>query len=144
VSKPRPTQSLDRIYTQRELEDMDVDELDILAYGCKGGDIISFKPSELRIKWKEDLGNPQYKFEQGGMAWVRSVTFDETVEVSVNEDGVFELENGHHRWFAATKLGLELKAVIEVKGNPVRTILARQENALKAGQSTHEVDGYAP
>jgi hypothetical protein len=136
VRKPRPTQSLDKIYTQRELEDMDVDELDVLAYGCKGGDICTFKPSELRIKWKEDLGNPQYKFEQDGMAWVRSVIFDEPVEVSVSEDGVFELEDGHHRWFAATKLGLELKAVIEVKGNPIRTILARQEKALKSDNST--------
>jgi hypothetical protein len=136
VSKPRPTHSPDKIFTQRELEDMSVDDLDIMAYGCKGGDIRSFKPSELKIKWKDDLGNPQYKFEQGGMAWVRSVIFDEPVEVSVNEDGVFELEDGHHRWFAATKLGLELNAVISITGNPVRTILARQEKALKADDST--------
>lgn len=115
---------------------MNVDELDVMAYGCNGGDICSFKPSELRIKWKDDLVNPQYKYEQGGMDWVRSVIFDEPVEVSVNEDGVFELEDGHHRWFAATKLGLELEAVIEVKGNPVRTILARQEKALKLDNST--------
>lgn len=129
-------QSLDKIYTQRELEEMDVDELDVLAYGCKGGDVRSFKPSELKIKWKDDLGNPQYKFEQGGMAWARSVTFDEPVEVSVDDHGVFSLEDGHHRWFAATKLGIELEAVIEVKGNPVRTILVRQEKALKADHST--------
>lgn len=132
MSKPRPTGTGGKTYTQRELEDMDVDELDLMAYGCKGGDTFSFKPSELKIKWKDDLVNPQYKFEQGGMDWVRSVCFDEPVEVSVNDNGVFELEDGHHRWFAASKLGIELQGVIEVKGNPVKTILARQEKALKS------------
>lgn len=136
MSKSRQTQPVTKIYTQRELEDMDVDELDVIAYGCKGGEIRSFKPSVLKIKWAMDLDNPKYKFEQGGMDWVRSVTFDEPVEVSVDDHGVFSLEDGHHRWFAATKLGIELEAVIEVKGNPVRTILARQEKALKADHST--------
>lgn len=136
MSKPRPPKPFGKIYTQSELEEMDIDELDILAYGCKGGDVFSFKPSDIKIKWKDDLANPQFKFEQGGMSWVRSVTFDDPVEVSVDEGGVFKLEDGHHRWFAATKLGIELNGVIEIKGNPVRTILARQEKALKAGDST--------
>lgn len=132
MSKPRPTGTGGKTYTQRELEEMDVDVLDVMAYGCKGGDICSFKPSELKIKWKDDLVNPQYKFEQSGMDWVRSVCFDEPVEVSVDDNGVFSLEDGHHRWFAASKLGIELQGVIEVKGNPVKTILARQEKALKS------------
>ena len=132
MSKPRPTGTGGKIYTQRELEEMDVDELDLMAYGCKGGDICSFKPRELKIKWKDELINPEYKFEQSGMDWVRSVCFDEPVEVSVDDHGVFSLEDGHHRWFAASKLGIELQGVIEVKGNPVKTILARQEKALKS------------
>lgn len=132
MSKPRPTGTGGKTYTQRELEEMDVDVLDVMAYGCKGGDNCSFKPSELKIKWKDDLVNPQYKFEQEGMAWVRSVCFDEPVDVSVDDNGVFSLEDGHHRWFAASKLGIELQGVIEIKGNPVKTILARQEKALKS------------
>ena len=132
MSKPRPIATVGKIYSHRELEDMNVDELDVMAYGCKGGDICSFKPSELKIKWKDDLVNPHYKFKQGGMDWVRSVTFDEPVEVSVDDNGVFSLEDGHHRWFAASKLGIELQGVIEVKGNPVKTIMARQEKALRA------------
>ena len=132
MSKPRPTGTGSKIYTQRELEEMDVDVLDVMAYGCKGGDIFSFKPSDLKIKWKDDLENPQYKFQLGGMDWVRSVCFDEPVEVSVDDNGVLSLEDGHHRWFAASKLGIELKGVIEVKGNPVKTILAMQEKALKS------------
>lgn len=132
MSKPRPTGTGGKIFTQCELEEMDVDLLDVMAYGCKGGDICSFKPSELKIKWKDDLVNPQYKFELDGMTWVRSVCFDEPVDVSVDDNGVFSLEDGHHRWFAASKLGIELQGVIEVKGNPVKTILARQEKALKS------------
>ena len=132
MSKPRPTGTGGKIYTQRQLEEMDVDELDLMAYGCKGGDIYTFKPSDLKIKWKDDLENPQYKFQLGEMDWVRSVCFDEPVEVSVDDNGVLSLEDGHHRWFAASKLGIELKGVIEVKGNPVKTILAMQEKALKS------------
>lgn len=116
-----------RIFSQRELEAMDIDILDMMAFGCKGGEILELDPKEIHIKYPGDLDNPIEKFRLGGMAWVRSVSFEEPVEVSIGDDGKKSLEDGHHRRFCAIKLGRKIKAEIEVKGNPVTYILKRQE-----------------
>ena len=103
-------------YTRRELEQKDWDELCQMAYGVKTGDIIKLKPSQIKIKYKDDLVNPVaiYNGEikkngKTGMDWVRSVSFDEPVKVSLGLNGKstkedYYLEDGHHRLFAAKKL----------------------------------------
>lgn len=116
-------------YTREQLEQMDIDHLDIMAFGHYGGEEIMIDPDAIKIKWHGDLGNPEHKFAQGGMDWVRSVDFSEPVELSVNNDGEIELEDGHHRWFAAKKLGRKLKGIIEIKGKPIERILAKQEQS---------------
>ena len=121
-------------YTRRDLEQMDMDDLDRMAFGHASGEIIDIKPRDIKIQYRGDLENPEYKFEKGGMEWVRSVDFSEPVEVSIKTDGKFYLEDGHHRWFAAKKLGIPLKAKIEVKGKPIEVILDRQGKLL-AGMS---------
>lgn len=111
-------------YDLREkLEQMDVDDLDRMAYGHVSGDIIKLSPDQIKIIWPGDLENPEYKFKQGGMNWVNSVDFSEPIEVSINQDGEYQLEDGHHRWFAAKKLGRDLDAVLEIKGKPIERIL---------------------
>ena len=98
-------------YTRAELEQIDWDELCRMAYGVAPDDIIQLDPKKIKIKYRDDLANPQYKFEQGGMKWVRSVSFKEPVQVSLGIDGKstkedYYLEDGHHRLFAAKKLKL--------------------------------------
>jgi hypothetical protein len=113
-------------YTREQLEHMDIDDLDRMAFGYYGGQIITIDPNKIKIKWHDDLENPKYKYSLWGDKWLNSVSFDEPVEVSVNDAGELELEDGHHRWFTAKKLGKKLKAVIEIKGRPIDRILARQ------------------
>ncbi len=113
------------IYTREELERMDIDDLDRMAFGVIDDQIITLSPDQIHLKY-DDIENAEYKYKLGGMKWVRSVSFAEPVEVSVNNDGRFELEDGHHRYFAAKKLGRKLKCKIEVKGKPIERILAKQ------------------
>lgn len=120
----------DRIYTERELQDMDIDVLDQMAFGFQDDQIIKVSPHDLAIKWECDLENPEYKYAIGGDEWVNSVDLSVPVDISINDEGVMELEDGHHRRFAAIKRGEPLLARIEIKGNPVKFILARQESSI--------------
>jgi hypothetical protein len=124
-----------RTFSQRELEAMDIDILDVLAFGYKSGDVVELDPRDILIKYPCDLDNPIEKFRTGGMAWVRSVSLEEPVEVSIGEDGKKYLEDGHHRRFSALKQGFKLKAEIEVKGSPVAFILNRQSELYKIQKS---------
>jgi hypothetical protein len=118
---------LDSAYTRDELERMPVDHLDRMAYGHATGDRVKLHPNDIKIKYKDDLENPKDKFRKGGMNWVRSVNQSEPVKVSIDQDGKFNLEDGHHRWFAAKKLNQHLHADVEkVTGKPIETILKRQ------------------
>jgi hypothetical protein len=118
-------------WTRQKLEAMDIDDLDWMAYGYIGNQIVELDPSQITIKWHEDLKNPQHKFKLGGMDWVRSVCFDEPVKVSIAQDGTIHLEDGHHRYFAAIKLERTLRAVVEIKGKPIERILEMQEKGIE-------------
>lgn len=129
------------VFSQSELEEMDIDVLDKVAFGCKDGDIIEISPADLVIKYPGDLENPEEKYRLGGMSWVRTVSFDDPIEVSIGDDGRRYLEDGHHRRFAAIKQGRSLLAEISIKGNPVKHILDRQEKhsaTLKEKHSKHK------
>lgn len=119
-------------YTRDELLELDWDELCQMAYGVKNGDIIQLDPRKIKIKYT-DMENPQDLFNKYGMAWVRTVKFDEPVQVSLGLDGNhtkedWYLEDGHHRVFAARKLKMptitaeveriNLKAVEKLLGFP--------------------------
>lgn len=118
-------------YTRDQLEQMDIDDLDMMAFGHYDGEEVMIDPNDIKIKWHDDLGNPEHKFAKGGMDWVHSVDFSGPVELSVNNNGEIELEDGHHRWFAAKKLGRKLKGVIEIKGKPIERILAQQSQIVR-------------
>jgi hypothetical protein len=111
-----------RVYIDAELEAMDVDDLDKMAYGLVGDQIVRISPKAITLKWHDDMGNPQHRYDTEGMAWVRSVDLSEPVDLSVAQDGTIHLEDGHHRYFCATKLGKKLTGRIEIKGNPILRI----------------------
>jgi len=122
-------------YTREELERMDIDDLDRMAYGHVDGETVTLRPDQIKIKYPGDLENPQDKFEKQGMKWVRSVDRSEPVDVSIGQDGEFYLEDGHHRWFAAQKLNEPITAKIErITGKPIETILQRQEREFSQSQ----------
>lgn len=116
--------------TRDELERVDTDVLDRAAYGHVDGEIIRLTPSDIHIRFNGDLENPQDKFDREGMRWVRSVDFSEPVEISIGRDGLFYLEDGHHRWFAASKLKRKIKAeIVRIDGNPIDVILNRRSSS---------------
>jgi len=125
-------------YTYDDLVELDWEDLCMMAYGVKNDEIIELKPSEIKIKYKGDLVNPKYKFEKGGMAWCRSVSFDEPLHVSLGLDGkdtneIWYLEDGHHRLFCAKKLKMPyVKCFVEVINlKAINKILKMQEDFKK-------------
>jgi hypothetical protein len=102
-------------------------ELSKQAYGVQDDDIVTLRPSQIKIQYHGDLENPEDKFKKGGMGWVKSVDFSTPVDVEVKQDGNYYLADGHHRWFAAGKLGDKpLRAKVQVKARPIETILRKQ------------------
>lgn len=125
-------------HSRSDLERMDIDQLDRMAYGHAEGDVVKLNPKDIKIKYPDDLVNPQDKFDKQGMKWVKSVDQTEPVKVSIDQDGKFNLEDGHHRWFAANKLGQLVTAEVEkVTGKPIETLLARKPQITK-----EQVQGY--
>jgi hypothetical protein len=116
---------------------MDIDDLDRLAFGVAGGDVVALKPEQLHIVYPDDLLNPQARFEKEGMRWANSVDLTEPVEVSVDNDGRLCLEDGHHRWFAAKATRRTLQGRMTIKGKPIERILARQANEANTQEDSH-------
>lgn len=117
-----------RAYTETELYDMEIEDLQRMAFGRASGDVIDVDPSEL-IPNADDMVNPEDLFAKKGMAWANSVDLSEPIEIALREDGTMQIIDGHHRYFAALKRGEKLKANVEVRGNAVRKILKDQETA---------------
>ncbi|WP_415912224.1 hypothetical protein [Neptuniibacter sp. QD37_11] len=117
-------------HTYDSLVDVDCDVLDRAAYGATTDDLIEINPNDVTII-HPDLENPEYRFEMDGMDWVNSVDLSEPVEFSINQQGQICLEDGHHRYFAAKIRGENLTGTIEVKGNPIKTLLYLQRKELE-------------
>ena len=118
-----------RPYTRAELERMDIDALDRLAFGYAGGDVVSIAPGKIQIQYPDDLENAEHQRELQGDEWAGKVDLSEPVDVSIQTDGVLRLEDGHHRWLAACLSKRNLVARIDIKGKPIEVILARQAQA---------------
>jgi len=126
-----------------DLERLDIDVLDKAAWGVVQDETITVSPDELGIRYKEDLANPEAKFKEGGMDWVRSVDLSEPIEIGVSEEGNLQIEDGHHRWFAAKKLGKDITGTITIiRGKPIAKILEDQD--LARSLISEEVEGMPP
>lgn len=112
-------------YVREELEAQPIEVLDRMAFGVTSGEVVNLQPAQIRIRYPGDLENAEHRWSQGGLAWARQVDLSEPVQVRVNEAGEYELEDGHHRWLAAGKTGRTLRAEVDVRGNPIRVLLAR-------------------
>jgi hypothetical protein len=113
--------------TRAQLEQMNVDDLDRMAFGYVSGDELRVAPDDLRIRWPGDLENPANLHRTRGDAWVDSVDLTDPVDVSVRTDGNLYLEDGHHRYYAARQRGEQLNARVDIEGKPIGRILAAQD-----------------
>jgi hypothetical protein len=126
VEKIIPQKNPPPRYTAYELQEMDIEDLDVMAFGVKSGEVKEIAPQDIKIKYDGDIECAEDKLQSGGRAWAESVDLSEPVLISVDENGAFILEDGHHRYVAAKATGRPLIAEFEVKGSPVRAILKRQ------------------
>lgn len=130
--------------TREELEALDIEALDKLAFGVNSGNVIDLLPNQINILYEGDLENPEALFERGGMTWANSVDLSEPIEVSIDTAGRYNLEDGHHRWLAAQERDVGLKALIEIKGNPIERILEKRREHQEATQAILSVLAKPP
>lgn len=95
--------------------------LDLSAFGFTEESVKHLSPKHLTIKWKTDLENVLWEVRRSGIdkiTWSQRVKLDEPVDVSF--DGKkFYLEDGHHRYYAASVLKKILNVNLEIKANPI-------------------------
>lgn len=95
--------------------------LDRLAFGFSESDITELSPTQLKIKWKDDIENVKWEVKKSGLVpkiWSSKINLLEPIDVSF-EKGKFYIEDGHHRYFAAKTLNKKLKVSLEIKSNPI-------------------------
>ena len=119
--------------TGEEYANLDIDALDRMAFGFSRKDITKLSPQQLQIKWKDDLENVIYEQQQSGLDkedWARQIDLSEPID-AVYEDGVFKVDDGHHRYYAALILGQDLNVDLTINDKPHRTAVMR---ALREGK----------
>jgi hypothetical protein len=95
--------------------------LDLAAFGFTEESVRELSPKKLHIKWKDDLENVYHEIKHSKLTpleWSKKINLSEPVDVSF--DGKkFNLEDGHHRYFAAKTLKKKLNVLLEIKANPI-------------------------
>ena len=117
----------------KEYNDISIDELDRMAFGFSRNDITRLSPSQLQIKWKDDLDNVIFEQENSGLSkeeWAKRINLLEPIDV-IYEDGVFKVDDGHHRYYAALILRVDLNVSLEIKDKPHKSAVMR---ALSEGK----------
>lgn len=104
----------------KEYADLDIDTIDRMAFGFSRNDIKQLHPNQLQIKWKDDIDNVIQEQRNSGKSpkdWAKSIDLSEPIDV-IYEDGVFKIDDGHHRFYAAKILNKMLNVSLEIKDKP--------------------------
>jgi hypothetical protein len=105
-----------------------IEYLERLAFGFSENDITELHPSQLKIRWRNDLENVKYEIKQSGLSdieWSKQVNLTEPIDVDYWEDHDlgykkgFYVQDGHHRYYAAKTLNKKLNVNLEIKLNPI-------------------------
>lgn len=126
----------DKLYSEEELNNMNIDfeDLDKKVFGFNNEEIADLDIKKIKIKYIADIENAKFKAEQlGGIKWAKTVSFETPIEVSINQKGEINIEDGHHRYYARLLLNkyyntnTTIKANIELKGNPIIAFMEKQK-----------------
>lgn len=118
----------------KEYADLDIDLLDRMSFGFSENDIKRMSPKNLKIKWKEDMNNVIFEQKKSGKTkeqWAKTINLSEPIDV-IFENGVFKINDGHHRYYAALILGKDLNVSLTIVDKPHRYAV---EKALKEGKN---------
>lgn len=120
--------------TGEEYANLDMDTLERMAFGFARKDITKLSPQQLHIEWTDDLNNAIWEQEQSGLSkeeWARQIDLSDPIEVFY-ENGVFKLDDGHHRYYASLILGKDLTVIVNrINDKPHKTAVRR---ALEEGK----------
>lgn len=108
---------------------LSIELLDRLAHGFSEDDIKKLNPSQLNVRWKDDLENVKWEISKSKLTpkeWASKVDLSEPIDVSYWQDSDhkkgFYIEDGHHRYVAAQILKKPLNVNLEIKVNPIKEI----------------------
>ena len=99
-------------------------DLDKIAFGFSIEDIRKLWPSQLGILHKIDLEEVYVEIQKSGLSekqYAKKIDISKPIDV-IFKNGKFWLEDGHHRYVAASILGKELSVVVEMKDDAVNKI----------------------
>jgi tRNA nucleotidyltransferase (CCA-adding enzyme) len=100
------------------------DTLDLAAFGFNENTLDTINPNQLTIKWLDDLDNVKYEVKKSGKTnreWAKNINLSEPIDVSFDGKD-FNLEDGHHRYYAALILDKPLNVTLEIKANPIKPL----------------------
>jgi hypothetical protein len=124
-------------YTEEELVRMPIKELDMMAFGCHNGQILTMPCSKIKIVHLADMADAYQKMEAWcknnkatPIMWAKQVSQSTPVDIDY-QNGRFQLGDGHHRYLAAKLLKIPLTCIVTVKDKPVQAILKRQQASKK-------------
>ena len=104
----------------QEYANLDIDILDKMAFGFDRNDIKRINPKNLHIKWQNDMNNVIQEQEESGLSkeeWASQIDLSEPIEI-IFEDGVFKIDDGHHRYYATLIRGGLANVSVDIKDNP--------------------------
>ena len=122
--------------TSKEWSDFDIDDLHREAFGVAEPDVKRLKPSELNIKWTDDIENVEYEIKNSGKTrkgWAKDIDLSEPIDV-ILEDGIYKIDDGHHRYTAAKILGKDLPVDLRINDQPFVGLAKR---ATERGEEVH-------
>lgn len=146
-------------YTRDELERMDIGDLDEMACGYRSGVVYDISVDQIHIRFpgdwemaKDALKELRYYGDDGfgnyvipkravsPRHWAKMYLKNEEPVVLSLMDDKFYLDDGHHRLLASQVLGREtIRAVIDIKDNPINKILGEDAGATDVGSVLRSV-----
>jgi len=119
--------------TSAEYAALTIEELDRAAFGFSREDITTLQPSQLNVKWQDDYKEVIEEQQSSGLSeqeWAQTIDLSEPIDV-IYEDGVFKVDDGYHRYHAASILNEPLNVSLTINDKPHRAII---EAALAEGK----------
>ena len=120
--------------TGPEYSAMSIEDTDQAAFGFNRNNIKMLHPNQINIKWNPDWENVLAEQQNSGLnpvEWAKNIDLSEPIDV-IYENGQFKVDDGHHRFYAAKILNVEIPVNVEIKDKPHRAIL---EKALSEGKT---------
>jgi len=94
--------------------------LDKIAFGFDDNEIQTVHPNDIYLIYN-DLDNVLQEIQQSNLTeieWAKTINLQEPIDLDF-ENNQFQLQDGHHRYYAAKILNTPLKANVTIKDNPI-------------------------